>query len=197
MNSFDVIFDRLTTELGPPALQGRKLIHWEVTPEHLAVILLKAGRGTVVLPWNPEQDAEPYFSSHIDPPRARREGRSTNIAPRSKSVGWDRWIIYLDAWNTFDLDMIIFIIACKKAGKPVPAIDPPHFEPPSLDGLPVPSTTLKRLVFRRDKGRCTLCGSTEELQYDHDLPESEGGAWSLGNVRLLCRACNLRKSNRV
>jgi HNH endonuclease len=51
----------------------------------------------------------------------------------------------------------------------------------------------RRLVWRRDGGRCRRCGSTEELQFDHIVPRSRGGSGSAANVELLCRRCNLAK----
>ena len=52
-------------------------------------------------------------------------------------------------------------------------------------------------VWRRDGGRCVYCGSTENLQYDHIIPFSKGGATSLENLQLLCQKCNLDKSNHI
>lgn len=52
-------------------------------------------------------------------------------------------------------------------------------------------------VWRRDGGRCVYCGSTENLQYDHIIPFSKGGATSLENLQLLCQKCNLEKSNHI
>jgi hypothetical protein len=52
-------------------------------------------------------------------------------------------------------------------------------------------------VYRRDKGRCVYCGSTENLQLDHIIPFSKGGATTLENLQLLCQKCNLEKSNHI
>lgn len=52
-------------------------------------------------------------------------------------------------------------------------------------------------VYRRDQGRCVYCGSTENLQLDHIIPFSKGGATSLENLQLLCQKCNLEKSNKI
>lgn len=59
-------------------------------------------------------------------------------------------------------------------------------------------TVVKLTVFKRDHGRCVLCGATKNLHYDHDLPYSKGGASATAeNVRLLCAAHNLAKSARI
>lgn len=56
---------------------------------------------------------------------------------------------------------------------------------------------VKAEVWRRDHGRCCECGSTSYLEFDHVIPRSRGGATSVGNLQLLCRACNLKKRDRI
>ena len=36
-------------------------------------------------------------------------------------------------------------------------------------------TEVKKEVWKRDKGKCVLCGETKNLHFDHDLPFSKGG----------------------
>lgn len=52
-------------------------------------------------------------------------------------------------------------------------------------------------VWNRDKGKCVYCGSTENLHFDHIIPFSKGGDTSIENLQLLCRKCNLEKSNKI
>ncbi len=57
---------------------------------------------------------------------------------------------------------------------------------------------VKKLVWMRDHGQCVLCGSQENLHFDHDLPYSKGGtSFSEKNVRLLCMKHNLQKSAKI
>lgn len=57
---------------------------------------------------------------------------------------------------------------------------------------------VKQEVWKRDEGRCVLCGSKDNLHFDHDLPFSKGGtSLSVKNVRLLCMKHNLQKSGRI
>ena len=61
----------------------------------------------------------------------------------------------------------------------------------------IPSS-IKQKVYIRDGGKCVLCGSTENLHFDHDLPFSKGGtSLSADNIRILCQKCNLKKSNKI
>ncbi|TFH58609.1 MAG: HNH endonuclease [Candidatus Zixiibacteriota bacterium] len=57
---------------------------------------------------------------------------------------------------------------------------------------------VKREVWERDHGKCVICGSTDELHFDHDLPYSKGGtSVRASNVRILCARHNLAKSARI
>lgn len=57
---------------------------------------------------------------------------------------------------------------------------------------------VKQEVWKRDKGRCVICGETKNLHFDHDLPFSKGGtSLTVKNVRLLCMKHNLQKSGRI
>lgn len=61
----------------------------------------------------------------------------------------------------------------------------------------IPSS-VKQEVYIRDGGKCVLCGSTENLHFDHDLPFSKGGtSLSADNIRILCQKCNLKKSDKI
>lgn len=59
------------------------------------------------------------------------------------------------------------------------------------------SAEVQKEVFRRDNGQCRRCGIDYNIQYDHIIPFSKGGASSLENCQILCQSCNLRKSNKI
>ena len=52
-------------------------------------------------------------------------------------------------------------------------------------------------VWERDGGRCVRCGSQQELQYDHIIPLSRGGADGAGNLQLLCATCARAKGDAI
>jgi CRISPR/Cas system Type II protein with McrA/HNH and RuvC-like nuclease domain len=58
-------------------------------------------------------------------------------------------------------------------------------------------TTIRITVWERDQGMCVKCQGKTDLEYDHIIPHSKGGANTIKNLQLLCRACNRKKSNRI
>jgi len=71
----------------------------------------------------------------------------------------------------------------------------------AADALPqtrmIPSM-VKLIVWKRDAGRCVICGATDNLHFDHDLPYSKGGSsLTEKNIRLLCARHNLSKSDKI
>ena len=56
---------------------------------------------------------------------------------------------------------------------------------------------VKLLVWSRDGGACVKCGSQSELHFDHIIAFARGGSDESENIQLLCRSCNLSKSNRL
>lgn len=59
-------------------------------------------------------------------------------------------------------------------------------------------TPVKVEVWQRDGGQCVLCGSKNNLHYDHEIPFSKGGSSIVAqNIRLLCARHNLSKSDKI
>lgn len=52
---------------------------------------------------------------------------------------------------------------------------------------------VRKAVFDRDAGRCRNCGSNFDIQYDHIIPFSMGGASTVENLQILCAPCNREK----
>ena len=53
---------------------------------------------------------------------------------------------------------------------------------------------VREAVWERDGGACVECGSTSDLQLEHELPDWFGGAPSVENLRLMCVDCHKPKT---
>jgi hypothetical protein len=61
----------------------------------------------------------------------------------------------------------------------------------------IPSS-VKLEVWKRDKGRCVECGSTDNLHFDHIIPFSKGGSSLVPeNIQLLCARHNIAKRDNI
>lgn len=59
-------------------------------------------------------------------------------------------------------------------------------------------TSIKLEVWKRDQGKCVVCGSRENLHFDHIIPFSLGGSSLVStNVQLLCAKHNLQKHDSI
>ncbi|MFC1870283.1 HNH endonuclease [Chloroflexota bacterium] len=57
---------------------------------------------------------------------------------------------------------------------------------------------VKLEVWKRDKGRCVICESKDNLHFDHIIPYSKGGSSLVAeNIQLLCARHNLAKRDKI
>lgn len=69
---------------------------------------------------------------------------------------------------------------------------------PSTQRRRVIPTAVKLEVWKRNQGRCVICGAKDDLHFDHILPYSRGGtSGSADNVQLLCARHNIEKGDRI
>ncbi len=59
-------------------------------------------------------------------------------------------------------------------------------------------TSVKLEVWKRDKGKCVICGKKDNLHFDHILPFSKGGtSLKSENIQILCARHNLEKRDKI
>jgi hypothetical protein len=59
-------------------------------------------------------------------------------------------------------------------------------------------THVKLEVWKRDGGKCSICGAHDELHFDHIVPFAKGGtSLTAANVQLLCARHNIEKRDRI
>jgi hypothetical protein len=73
-----------------------------------------------------------------------------------------------------------------------PSTQDAHSAPPI--GLPS-WWDIRQKVFARDGRVCEYCGCTDDLQIDHVTPVCEGGLPLMGNLRVLCKPCNMGRNS--
>jgi len=100
----------------------------------------------------------------------------------------------VDAWRADSGTRSVFkfklvAVADEDAGRPA------HSDLPPRRVIP---TRVKLEVWKRDGGKCIVCGATDELHFDHVIPYSKGGTSVVAdNIQLLCARHNLVKSDSI
>ncbi len=97
----------------------------------------------------------------------------------------------MDAWPEVSDGRRVYLFRLKAADG-ASAATPQRKEPTRV----IPSA-VKKAVWLRDGGKCVLCGASDEIHYDHELPFSRGGSSTVDNVRILCARHNLEKGGRI
>jgi hypothetical protein len=133
--------------------------------------------------------------------KAREKGPDiVRVYEKIKSGIWsDNGYFHLvDSWIEHDGKRNVFkfkLVAIEAAEDEAPA--------EALKGAPVERsriipTQVKLEVWARDRGRCVICGATDELHFDHIVPFSKGGtSMTAENIQLLCARHNLEKRAKI
>jgi hypothetical protein len=67
-----------------------------------------------------------------------------------------------------------------------------------LDHDRVIPSAVKLEVWKRDKGQCVICGTKQDLHFDHVIPYSHGGSSrEPENIQILCAKHNLAKHDNI
>lgn len=59
------------------------------------------------------------------------------------------------------------------------------------------SKQMRNEVLIKYKHTCVFCGSNNNLEIDHIIPVSKKGITEFLNLQVLCKSCNLKKSNKI
>jgi hypothetical protein len=74
----------------------------------------------------------------------------------------------------------------------------PSTELISIDHNRIIPSHIKIEVWKRDKGHCVICGSSDNLHFDHIIPYSKGGSSLVSeNIQLLCARHNIAKRDKI
>ena len=101
----------------------------------------------------------------------------------------------VDSWQTSDGARNVFKFKLVAIADDSNSLVTPE---PGVESRRVIPTSVKLEVWKRDGGRCTVCGATDELHFDHIIPFSKGGtSLKAENVQILCARHNLKKSDNI
>jgi len=101
----------------------------------------------------------------------------------------------LDSWRERDDHRAVFKFKLVAVEGEEDLSVPPALNPTRRRIIP---TSVKLEVWKRDAGKCVVCGATDELHFDHDLPWAKGGtSFVADNVQLLCARHNTSKRDRI
>lgn len=126
-----------------------------------------------------------------------REARFVRVYEKIKAGIWTYNGIFrlVDAWSEQAKRRKVFKFRLELTDKELPT---GYSDYPELEHNRLIPAQVKQTVYKRDKGKCVKCGSSDNLHFDHDLPFSLGGTSLLAeNIKLLCARHNLAKSNKL
>ena len=134
--------------------------------------------------------AQEFKSGHGEPERVR-------VYEKIKAGIWSYNGVFhlVDSWKQTSGDRTVFKFKLIAVEGEEDFSKPASASP--VRGRLIPSA-VKLQVWIRDGGKCRLCGSVEDLHFDHIIPYSRGGSSATAeNIQILCAKHNLEKSDRI
>lgn len=126
-----------------------------------------------------------------------KEPEPVRVYEKIKSGVWSYNGLFdlIDSWIEHDGKRNVFKFKLILRQQQTTKNTPENFQ--SEQSRIIPSQ-VKVEVWKRDQGRCVICGSATELHFDHIIPFSKGGSSVVAeNIQLLCARHNLVKSNKI
>jgi len=137
-----------------------------------------------------------FFEAAENFKRGKANAELVKVYEKVRSGIWtyNGYFRLVDAWQEVAGPRRVFKFRLEVVEGPVESgTDDEDFAHPRM----IP-TAVKVEVWKRDKGRCTKCGSQQDLHFDHVIPYSKGGSsLSADNIQLLCSKCNIAKRDRI
>lgn len=103
----------------------------------------------------------------------------------------------IDAWQEESNNRQVFKFKLELSEEKAPE-DNQQERLPCLDHNRLIPPKVKLEVWTRDMGKCVLCGSKDNLHFDHIIPFSKGGSSLVAeNIQLLCARHNIAKKDKI
>lgn len=132
--------------------------------------------------------------------RYKHEGYSPELVKVYEKIRDGIWVYnglfhLVDAWQEQDGRRSVFKFELRLIEENNTQLEGNQIQ---LDHSRVIPTSVKLEVWKRDNGRCTVCGSDKNLHFDHIIPYSKGGtSLKSENIQLLCATHNLSKRDKI
>jgi hypothetical protein len=101
----------------------------------------------------------------------------------------------VDGWREESNGRLVFKFRLEVDADATPVVDSRE---PLLEQNCLIPTDVKLAVWKRDQGKCVVCGSSDNLHFDHIIPYSRGGSSLVAeNIQLMCARHNLAKRDKI
>jgi hypothetical protein len=136
-----------------------------------------------------------FFESAMKYKQSKSEPELVKVYEKIRSGIWvyNGLFKLIDAWQETSGSRKVFKFKLELLGEPsstsqIRALDHDRLIP----------TSVKLEVWKRDKGRCIVCGKKDNLHFDHIIPYSKGGSSLVGeNIQIMCARHNLEKRDKI
>lgn len=101
----------------------------------------------------------------------------------------------IDAWKQESKGRLVFKFRLEVSEDETPIVDR---RDTVLEQNRLIPPEVKLAVWKRDQGKCVVCGSGDNLHFDHIIPYSRGGSSLVAeNIQLMCARHNLAKRDKI
>lgn len=138
-----------------------------------------------------------FHAAAQDFKKGKRQAERVRVYEKIKSGIWSYNGVFelIDSWQESDGRRRVFKFKLRVLDDEGVA---GMFINPSEHHRRIIPTAVKMEVWKRDGGKCSVCGSTQDLHFDHIIPYSKGGSsTTAANIQLLCSRHNLEKRDRI
>lgn len=137
-----------------------------------------------------------FYNAAMEYKNGSREPEVIKVYEKIKPGIWvyNGLFSLLDAWHEESNGRGVYKFRLKVLeGDSIQAVDRPDTEHTRM----IPSV-VKLEVWRRDVGKCVICGAKDNLHFDHVIPYSRGGtSLDSKNIQQLCARHNLQKRDKI
>ena len=137
-----------------------------------------------------------FYQAAIDYKNRKRDAELVKVYEKIRNGIWvyNGLFRLIDAWQEQSNARKVFKFKLELTDE----IDKHENDLADIEHNRIIPTSVKLEVWKRDKGKCVICGSSDNLHFDHIIPYSKGGSSLVAeNIQLLCARHNLEKRDRI